>query len=250
MTEESLQEAERKESHAGRVRSMFGRISRWYDFLNHFLSLGLDIHWRKVLVREAEPPGGRGHIVDLAAGTLDVTVMLAKRYQATRITAVDFSKPMLDQGASKISKRGLEKRVSRVVADGRRLPLADGSAQCMTVAFGIRNIVPRQDAYAEVLRVLEPGGQFLILEFGSGKKRILRGIYNLYLNYLLPLAGRIVSGDKAAYQYLADTIRAFPDERALARELLDAGFETVYCLPLSWGIVNLHIAETPRRAEG
>lgn len=245
MTEESQQDFDSKEAHAGRVSAMFGRISRWYDFLNHFLSLGLDIHWRRVLVREAEPPEGRGHIVDLAAGTLDVTVMLAERYPNARITAADFSKPMLEQGTAKIKKRGLGSRVATVLADGRRQPFADSSVACMTVAFGIRNIKPRQDAYAEVLRVLEPGGRFLILEFGSGKKRILRGIYNVYLNYLLPLAGRIVSGDTHAYQYLADTIRAFPDERALARELLDAGFETVFCMPLSLGIVNLHIAETP-----
>ncbi|MFW5734811.1 MAG: ubiquinone/menaquinone biosynthesis methyltransferase [Oceanidesulfovibrio sp.] len=243
---EPQQELEAKETHAGKVRAMFGRISRWYDFLNHALSLGLDIHWRRVLVREAEPPEGRGHIVDLAAGTLDVTVMLAKRYPNARITAADFSKPMLDQGAAKIRKHGLGGRVATVLADGRRLPFAESSAACMTVAFGIRNIKPRQDAYEEVLRVLEPGGRFLILEFGSGEKRILRGVYNLYLNHLLPLAGRIVSGDKDAYQYLADTIRAFPDKRALARELLDAGFETVFCLPLSWGIVNLHVAEAPR----
>jgi len=116
----------------------------------------------------------------------------------------------------------------------------------VTIAFGIRNILPRTDAYREILRVLAPGGRLCILEFGTGQARIWQGAYNFYLGTVLPRIGRFFSKNPEAYQYLADTIRAFPNARILAGELLDAGFDTVSYEPLSSGIVYIHVAQKPR----
>ncbi|BBD09688.1 ubiquinone/menaquinone biosynthesis methyltransferase [Desulfovibrio ferrophilus] len=225
---------------AGRVSGMFGRISGWYDFLNHFLSLGMDILWRRKLVKTVRP-GPTGRFLDLAAGTMDVTCELKRRYPEARILAMDFSLPMLEQGKPKLESFKYD--VQPVLADGRLLPLPDKSVDAVTIAFGIRNIRPRSEAYAEILRTLAPGGRLAILEFGSSSRPIWKGIYNFYLNTLLPLAGRIISGDRQAYQYLADTIADFPTATALEDELRDAGFVNVSHEAILSGIVNIHVAE-------
>ncbi|QLA17312.1 ubiquinone/menaquinone biosynthesis methyltransferase [Desulfolutivibrio sulfoxidireducens] len=231
--------------HGRRVASMFGRIAGFYDFLNHALSLGLDIVWRKRLVAGIEMDREReGCVLDLAAGTLDVALEIARRHPRTRIVAADFTLPMLRRGQAKI-KPDDAGRIFPVQADGLALPLPDASMDAATIAFGIRNIRPRQAAYAEMLRVLKPGARFCILEFGTGKRRIWGGAYNFYLTKVLPGFGRLVSGDAAAYRYLADTIRAFPDEDALAGELTRAGFTAVSHTPLASGIVFVHRAVRP-----
>jgi demethylmenaquinone methyltransferase/2-methoxy-6-polyprenyl-1,4-benzoquinol methylase len=228
--------------HGRQVAAMFGRIARWYDVLNHALSLGMDVYWRWRLARVARP--GRGGVVlDLAAGTLDVSRALCRMYPAVRVAAVDFSLPMLERGLPKLARDGLEERILPVQGDGRRLPLPDASCDAATIAFGIRNIRPRMAAHREVLRVLKPGGRFCILEFGTGRRRLWGGLYNFYLNRVLPTLGRLVSGDRLAYRYLAETIREFPDERRLAHELLDAGYARVFHVAMLSGIVYLHVAE-------
>lgn len=235
--------------HGRRVAGLFGRIAPWYDFLNHFLSFGWDITWRKRLGRCV-----RMHrtfrVLDLAAGTLDVSREIVRQHPGSSVLALDFSFPMLKRGQKKI-QIAKEPSILPVAGDGRLLPLPDQCVDCATIAFGIRNIKPREDAYQEVLRVLAPGGRFCILEFGAGRQKILRGMYNVYLERILPLIGRIFSGDPKAYRYLAETIQAFPDARALSRELLQAGFSRVYSFPLSAGIVQVHVAEkAPETALG
>lgn len=227
--------------HGQRVAAMFGRIARWYDFLNHFLSFGQDYFWRRALVRTARLADA-GLVVDLAAGTLDVSLEILRQHPGVRVAAADFSLPMLARGKRKLT-RGRAERILPVQADARSLPLPDATADAATIAFGIRNILPRAGAYAEILRVLRPGGRLCILEFGTASRPVLRGLFNLYLDAVLPILGRLVSGDPGAYRYLADTIRAFPDERALARELYEAGFESVYYTPMHFGIVYLHVAK-------
>lgn len=222
---------------------MFGRIAPWYDFLNHCLSLGQDVYWRSRLVRAARSGVGQGLFLDLAAGTLDVSRKLARACPEARIMALDLALPMLSVGRSKKLGQGLAQRVWPVQADGRSLPLPDGCVDAATMAFGIRNILPRPQAYSEILRVLRPGGRLCVLEFGTARRRVWKGLYNLYLDRALPLVGRLVSGDPGAYRYLAETIASFPDERALGRELIDAGFSRAYYLPMLSGIVFLHVAE-------
>ncbi|WP_320007547.1 ubiquinone/menaquinone biosynthesis methyltransferase [Maridesulfovibrio sp.] len=239
MAQESHQE------HGKKVRDMFGRIAGWYDFLNHFLSAGQDIYWRYRLVKLVRP-GKNGRVLDLAAGTLDVSVELLRQYPNVKILAMDFTHQMLACGKKKkLEGKHLERgeSIAPVQADGRIIPLPDSCLDGATISFGIRNILPREDCYKEILRTLKPGARFCILEFGSGSKKIWKGVYNFYLNRVLPLLGKVVSGDSGAYTYLADTIRAFPDERALAEELRGAGFGRVMFVPLLSGIVYIHVAE-------
>lgn len=226
--------------HAGRVSGMFGRIAGWYDFLNHFLSLGQDIIWRKKLVASVKP-GTKGVFLDLAAGTMDVTRELLGKYKQSDVVAVDFSRPMLEKGRTKVSLG--KYRTQAIEADGRKIPLADESVDAVTIAFGIRNIKPREEAYAEIMRVLAPGGRLAILEFGSSKRPIMKGLYNFYLNTLLPGVGKLVSGDSEAYRYLAETIGEFPTPEDLEGELENNGFVNVTHESLTYGIVNIHVAE-------
>ncbi|WP_319583188.1 ubiquinone/menaquinone biosynthesis methyltransferase [uncultured Pseudodesulfovibrio sp.] len=230
--------------HGKRVADMFGRIAGWYDFLNHALSGGQDIYWRYRLAKAARPDAG-GMILDLAAGTMDVSVELLRQYPDCKVAALDFALPMLENGKAKKLRKGREDRIFPVQADGRSLPLPDDCMSAATIAFGIRNILPRQDAYAEFLRVLKPGARLCILEFGTGSKRVWKGLYNFYLDKVLPFLGDRISGDPGAYRYLAETIKSFPDERALGEELLEAGFERVYNVPMMSGIVYLHVAQAP-----
>ena len=227
--------------HGKRVSGLFDNIAAWYDFLNHFLSAGLDIYWRRRLVRCVRP-GATGAVLDLAAGTLDVSREIRRRFPDQRVLSLDFSRAMLCRGKAKIAG---DAAMIPVQADGRALPLPDGCVDSVTIAFGIRNILPRTDAYREILRVLAPGGRLCILEFGTGKARIWQGMYNFYLGTVLPRIGRFFSKNPEAYQYLADTILAFPDSRALAAELVQAGFDQVGCQALSSGIVYLHVARKP-----
>lgn len=242
------------EDRARAVSGMFGAIVNWYDPLNRILSLGLDQRWRRRLA-DAVLPGGRsfpdpsgefkGMVLDLAAGTLDVGLALRKRYPGVRVPSLDFCLPMLKYGKRKLQGED-EKCIWPVAADALLLPLSDACVDGITMAFGIRNIAPREAAFAEMARVLVPGGRACILEFGSGQQKIWFGLYNLYLRRILPRIG-FLSGNADAYTYLAESIMAFPSPKALAEELHQAGFARVYHVPLTSGIVCLHIAEKGKR---
>ena len=225
--------------HDAAVAGMFGRIAGWYDFLNRLLSLGIDQRWRRELAASARP--GDGLALDLAAGTLDVALALRRAAPDALVAALDFCPPMLAHGRRKLKGENQE-RILPVAADARRLPLRDGAAACVTMAFGIRNIAPRPAAFREMLRVLRPGGRACILEFGSVRERIWGGVYNAYLNHLLPLVGKAFSRD-GAYSYLAESIRAFPTAEELAAEMRAAGFARVEYRKLTSGIVCLHVGE-------
>lgn len=227
--------------HDAAVAGMFGRIARLYDFMNRLLSLGVDQHWRRVLARNVRL-GQKGMVLDLAAGTLDVALAVRREYPAALVPALDFCPPMLSRGRGKL--RGANAlRVLPVAADAKHLPLPDASVDCITMAFGIRNILPREAAFAEMLRVLRPGGRACILEFGSGRERIWGGLYNFYLNRILPRIGKIFSKDQAAYEYLAESICAFPTARELEAEMERAGFARAWHLKLTSGIACLHLGE-------
>lgn len=229
-----------RNEHGRKVSGLFGRIAGWYDFLNHFLSLGQDIIWRKRLVRHVRSEKD-GVILDLAAGTLDVSREVGKTFPGAKIVGLDFSLPMLLRGKRKMA--GSKKRFLPLMADVVRIPMPDCSVDCATIAFGIRNVKPRAAAYAEILRVLKPEGRLCILEFGSGQNRVWKGIYNFYLNRVLPLIGRLFSRDSGAYSYLARSIGHFPPARDLAGEIITAGFGRVFYYPLCSGIVYVHVAE-------
>jgi demethylmenaquinone methyltransferase/2-methoxy-6-polyprenyl-1,4-benzoquinol methylase len=228
------------------VAAMFGRIAGFYDLLNRVLSLGLDAAWRSRML-DFLPPVPDARVLDLAAGTLDVSRGVLKRLHASRVTAADICSPMLQRGLKKLSEPE-RTRLDPVIADGLALPFPDNAFQAATIAFGIRNITPREQALAELARVLAPSGRLLILEFGTASKPLFKGLYNVYLTRILPRIGGLVSGDRSAYDYLARTIQAFPTERALALMMRRAGFARVLHLPLSRGIVQLHVGAIPEQA--
>lgn len=238
---EGTSAADDQRPHDRAVAGMFGRIVPFYDLLNRLLSLGVDQYWRHVLARNVRL-GDTGIVLDLAAGTLDVSLAIRRRHPSALVPALDFCPPMLARGRRKL-KGDNARRILPVAADAKRLPLPDASVDCLTIAFGIRNIVPRSAAFAEMLRVLRPGGRACILEFGSGQERIWGGLYNMYLNHLLPRVGRLFSRDPAAYAYLAETIRAFPSAVRLEEELRQAGFARAWHKKLTSGIVCLHVGE-------
>lgn len=171
-----------------------------------------------------------------------MALAVRREHPAALVPALDFCPPMLVRGRSKL-KGANALKVLPVAADAKKLPLPDASVDCITMAFGIRNILPREAAFAEMLRVLRPGGRACILEFGSGRERIWGGLYNFYLNRILPRVGRVFSKDQAAYGYLAQTIRAFPTARELEEEMESAGFARAWHLKLTSGIVCLHLGE-------
>lgn len=236
-------EARKNPGHDEAVRGMFGRIVRFYDFLNHFLSFGIDRQWRRVLAASVKC-GPRGRVLDLAAGTLDVALALARAHPSIMIPAMDFCQPMLEQGRKKLAGRP-GTRIMPVTADAKLLPLPDNCVDSVTMAFGIRNINPRAEAFVEMLRVLAPGGRACILEFGSGREKIMGGVYNFYLNNILPLVGRAFARDRTAYAYLAQSIDNFPPAGDLADEMRAAGFANVSWRRLTCGIVCLHMGEKP-----
>ena len=165
------------DAHAAKVSGLFARIVKWYDPLNRLLSLGLDQGWRKCLADAVLPGQAEGkRVLDLAAGTLDVTLAVRKRHPAAQVLAMDFCPPMLVHGQKKLSGEDKDFVLS-VGADARALPLPDACMDGLTMAFGIRNIAPRSASFAEMARVLKPRGRACILEFGTGKTRIWLGIY-------------------------------------------------------------------------
>ena len=236
--------------HAGAVAGMFARIAPGYDRANRLLSCGVDILWRRRLVRRAEAclaPRSQRRVLDLAAGTLDVSLALVRRIPGVNVTALDFCFAMLAAGQGKLARAGAYERgrITRVTGDALALPLHDNCVDAVTVAFGLRNMRPRLTALAEAHRVLAPGGCLHILEFGSARARILGGLYNWYLQTLLPFLGGLIAGDRQAYQYLARTVTDFPPAEELGRELEEAGFTTVAWQKLWGGIVYVHTGHKP-----
>lgn len=235
----SSNEAQNKNEHAKTVSSMFASIVPYYDLLNTILSAGQDRRWRKRLAYEASLKS-TGIILDLASGTLKVSLALRKKYPQAQILSMDFCHSMLLKGAKSLDKNT---KIIPIEADATCIPLPDNSVDSITMAFGIRNILPRDLAFKEMERVLVPGGRVCILEFGSSKKKILKGLYNFYLNNLLPLLGKIISKDAYAYTYLAETINKFPMAKDLEKEMCSAGFNCAWHIPLTFGIVCIHVAE-------
>ena len=227
--------------HDRAVAGMFGRIAGFYDLLNHLLSCGVDCYWRRELSATARIVDTH-RFLDLAAGTLDVSFSLRRHHSSCTVLAMDFCPPMLSLGRKKLLRRNTQ-GIIPVSADGKHIPLPDSSVDTVTIAFGIRNILPRSEALREMHRVLVPGGRVCILEFGSGREKIWGGAYNFYLGKVLPLIGRLISQDSDAYQYLARTIREFPSARNLALEMEEAGFSHVSYKKLTSGIVCLHMGE-------
>jgi demethylmenaquinone methyltransferase / 2-methoxy-6-polyprenyl-1,4-benzoquinol methylase len=223
------------------VKTIFSEIAPRYDLLNHVLSLNIDRRWRrKAIARLRVERNSAGAYLDLCAGTLDVSAALSTTagFRGLVIGA-DFAEPMLRAGAGKV----VRSRVAPVAADAVELPIGSGSLAGAIVAFGIRNVAGLDQALKEALRVLAPGGRFVILEFSTPRGRVLRSLYLFYFRNVLPLIGRIVSGHRTAYTYLPRSVANFPIEEELASKMKSAGFTGVTWSSLSFGVAAIHVGE-------
>ncbi|MGV8083249.1 MAG: bifunctional demethylmenaquinone methyltransferase/2-methoxy-6-polyprenyl-1,4-benzoquinol methylase UbiE [Coriobacteriia bacterium] len=232
---------------AERVSAIFSRIAGRYDLFNILVSFGIDRLWRRSLVRLARlSPESR--VLDLCSGTGDLALALATLGRPSEVVATDFVPEMLAVAKEKAERRDLPCPVSFSVADAQQIPFADESFDVATVAFGVRNIPDRALNFAEALRVLKPGGRYVVLEFSRPVFGPWRVLYHAYLRVVIPAIGWLLTGDYAGYRYLNDSIRQFPRQEVLAEELRQAGFESVVWKNLTGGIVAIHVAEKARGA--
>lgn len=225
-----------------RVRGIFGRIADSYDAFNLLSSMGIDRVWRAAAVRAARLTTGT-RVLDLCAGTGDLTLALARTDLPREVIGTDFSPEMLAVAQRKAEEFKGHARVSFSVADAQDLPFPDSSFDVVTVAFGVRNLPDRAANLREVHRVLKPGGRYVILEFSRPPFGPWRGTYHFYLRNVIPALGSMLSGgDRESFQYLNDSILRFPDQPALAAELRGAGFAAIDWANHTGGIVAIHTA--------
>ena len=222
------------------VRGMFNKIAHRYDYLNHFLSLGIDRQWRKKL-RKALSKYNPDSILDVATGTADLAIELAK-LRPTTIIGVDIAETMLAMGDKKIKKKGLQSMITLKEGDSEDLPFEDHIFDAAVVSYGVRNFETPLKGLKEIQRVLKPGGVLMILEFGMPDKFPVKQGYSFYFNFILPLWGRIFSGSYESYKYLPESVKTFPYGFTFVELLKDAGFKTASARKLTMGITYLYEA--------
>ena len=215
---------------------MFGAIARRYDLANHTLSCGMDFYWRKRAANTVSS-WGPAKIVDLATGTGDLALALQKQLPNAAVTGVDFLPEMLELAQGKGVRQTM-------LADAMKLPFPDDSFDCVTIAFGLRNMENWKGALAEMSRVLRRDGHLLVLEFSLPTISIVRTIYRFYLHRCLPLLGSFLTRKKSAYDYLGDSIEEFPSGCAMIDLIEGSGFRRATLQPLSYGIVTIYTAQS------
>ena len=223
------------------VAEMFDNIAGNYDFLNHFLSMGIDIYWRKRLVKRLKKQAPN-HILDVATGTGDLAIAMLKS-NPEKVIGIDISKGMLEVGRKKMKDKGLEDRISLKLADSENLPFEDNTFDAVTVSFGARNFENLEKGLSEMCRVMRPGGKLYILEFSQPTSFPFKQTYQFYFKYILPLVGKVVSKDNAAYTYLPESVGAFPYGSKLNNIIEKCGYSNAHNHPLTMGIATIYIAE-------
>jgi demethylmenaquinone methyltransferase/2-methoxy-6-polyprenyl-1,4-benzoquinol methylase len=225
-----------------KIAGMFDDIAGRYDFLNHFLSAGIDTRWRKRAIRSLGLTGSEC-VLDLCSGTADLAIGAVRATpSAGRVVGVDFSSEMLRFGQLKLRAAHLADRITLVRGDAMRIPLADGAVDAVTIGFGIRNVERLDVASAELYRVLKPGGRLAILEFAMPEVPVFRELYWWYATQVLPRIGRALSRNDFAYSYLPASIRTFATPAQLVKILRQAGFSEISPIRLMLGSVILYTA--------
>ncbi len=221
------------------VAAMFDSIAPQYDRVNRFLSVGIDIGWRKKAIEFLRPIHPQ-KILDVATGTADVALMTEDILKPSSIIGIDISNGMLDVGRKKIEAAGKSAIIELYNGDSAALEYADNSFDAVTVAFGVRNFQYLEKGLAEILRVLRPGGKLVVLEFSKPKNVFVKGFYNVYMKLVSPNIAKLFSKNKQAYQYLDASIKAFPEGKDFIAVLQKIGFSNNINKPLSFGICSIY----------
>lgn len=226
------------------VAKMFDQIAGRYDFLNRFLSAGIDIYWRKVMLKKLKPLQPKV-ILDVATGTADVALMAERMLKPEQIIGIDISVGMLDLGRNKIEQKKLSHIITLQKGDSEHIEFPENHFDAVTVAFGVRNFENLEKGLTEILRVLKPGGQLCVLEFSKPNLPGIEQLYHLYLGIIAPEIAKMISKNKNAYAYLNDSVRAFPEGRAFTDIMEKTGFKDITCKRLSLGISSLYTGKKP-----
>jgi demethylmenaquinone methyltransferase/2-methoxy-6-polyprenyl-1,4-benzoquinol methylase len=221
------------------VAEMFNSIAFRYDFLNRFLSAGIDIQWRKKAIAQLKTLQPQ-MVLDVATGTADVALMTHDLLKPSKIIGIDISEGMLSLGREKIAKKGLSNTIELFTGDSEKINYPDCTFDAVTVAFGVRNFENLEVGLAEMLRVLKPGGKLVILEFSRPKQVGFKSLYNLYMNIVAPSVGKMFSKNKGAYAYLNESVQAFPERENLVTIMKQVGYQQTYFKPLSLGICCIY----------
>jgi len=222
------------------VAQMFDTISGNYDGLNRVISFGIDVKWRKKVLKLVAAKNPQT-ILDIATGTGDLAILMAQT-NAQEIIGADISEGMMEVGRKKVTEKALDSRIKLVYGDSENLPFEDAYFDAITVAFGIRNFETLEKGLAEILRVLKPGGIFVILETSVPTKFPYKQGYTFYSKYMLPLIGRLFSKDRSAYAYLSESASVFPHGEMLNNILRKIGFIEVKHLPQTMGVATIYSA--------
>ena len=224
------------------VREMFDRIAPAYDRLNHTLSFQIDKLWRRHVVRIVRRMQPR-RILDVATGTGDLAIEMARRIRDVHVLGVDLSEKMLDVARCKVAARGLDERVVLDVGDAEHLRVSDASVDVVTVAFGVRNFGDLEAGLREMARTIKPGGKVVILEFSTPRNPLFRRVYGLYSHRLLPAIGGMISKDRKAYEYLPASVDEFPAPECFMAMMREAGFKDCRARSQSLGIAQIYTGE-------
>ncbi|WP_286524220.1 bifunctional demethylmenaquinone methyltransferase/2-methoxy-6-polyprenyl-1,4-benzoquinol methylase UbiE [Duncaniella freteri] len=227
---------------ARQVREMFDSIAPAYDFMNRAMTLGIDRMWRSRAVKllRGEP---HDDILDIATGTGDLAIRLARELDPISVTGVDLSEGMVEIGRRKVEKEGLQEIVTLGIGDCLLLPFTDGSFDAVTCAYGVRNFADLSGGYREMYRVLRPGGTAVILELSTPRSRAVRPLYDIYTRHVIPAVGRLVSKDVRAYSYLPESIAAVPQGDDMTAIMLEAGFSSARAISLTFGTCTIYVAK-------
>ncbi len=230
------------------VREMFDNIAPAYDFMNRAMTMGIDKLWRRKavgMIRRRLSTVPAPSILDVATGTGDLAILLARKIGGSQITGIDLSEGMVSIGRRKVDKAALAGRVRLDIGDCLRLPYADASFDCITVAYGVRNFQRLLDGYREMARVAKPGGMLCVIELSTPTSAAVKPLYDLYTRRVIPAVGRLASHDTRAYSYLPESIAAVPQGAAMCSLIEQAGFADPQWLPLTFGTCTIYTATKP-----
>ena len=230
------------ESKKKQVEKMFDKIAFRYDFLNRFLSAGIDIGWRKKAIKLLLPVKPE-RILDVATGTGDFALTSYEILKPAKITGIDISEGMLELGRKKIAKAGLDSHIELLNGDSEAILFEDNSFDAVTVAFGVRNFENLEQGLSEIKRVLKPGGRLIVLECTKPSMPVVKQFYNFYMKFITPKIGKIIANNNDAYQYLNDSVLEFPEKESFIQILNKAGYRNTFYKTLTLGICTIYCAE-------